>query len=148
MMMGILILCIGNQEGGDDGIGPYIAERLKSMPSADMVIDSGTVPENYTGVIRRQHPETLILIDAAEMNLPAGEIRIIPKEKLGTMHLSTHRIPLSVFIQYLEKEVPHIIFIGIQPETMKGTISDPVKRSGEDLITLIQQKKIEQIPML
>ena len=147
-MMDILILCIGNQEGGDDGIGPYIAERLKNKLSADKVIDCGTVPENYTGFIRRQQPETLILIDAAEMNLPPGEIRIIPKEKLGTMHLSTHGIPLSVFIRYLEKEVPHIIFIGIQPETMQGTISDPVKRSGKELITLLQQKKIEQIPVL
>jgi Ni,Fe-hydrogenase maturation factor len=64
------------------------------------------------------------------------------------MHLSTHGIPLSVFIKYLEKEVPRIIFIGIQPETMQGTLSDPVKKSGDDLIRILQRKKIEQIPVL
>jgi hydrogenase 3 maturation protease len=144
-MMNILILCIGNQEGGDDGIGPYIAERLKHESSHDMVLDCGTTPENYTGVIKRQKPKTLIIIDAAEMNLPPGEIRIIPREKLGTMHLSTHGIPLSVFIKYLENEVPCIIFIGIQPETMQGSLSDPVKKSGDDLIKLLQKKKIDQI---
>jgi Ni,Fe-hydrogenase maturation factor len=64
------------------------------------------------------------------------------------MHLSTHGIPLSVLIKYLEKDVPHIIFIGIQPETMQGTISDPVKKSGDDLIRILQRKKIEQIPVL
>jgi len=148
MMMDILILCIGNEEGGDDGIGPYIAERLKSESSHDMVFDCGTTPENYTGIIKRQKPKTLILIDAAEMNLPPGEIRIIPREKLGTMHLSTHGIPLSVFIDYIGKEVPSIIFIGIQPETMQGTLSDPVKKSGEYLIGLIQKKQIESIPLL
>jgi hydrogenase 3 maturation protease len=147
-MMDILILCIGNQEGGDDGIGPYIAERLKRESSHDMVLDCGTMPENYTGVIKRQKPKTLIIIDAAEMNLLPGEIRIIPREKLGTMHLSTHGIPLSVFIKYLENEVPCIIFIGIQPETMEGTLSDSVKKSGDHLIKLLQKKKIKQIPEL
>lgn len=148
MMMDTLILCIGNPEGGDDGIGPYIAEQLKRKLPANTIIDCGTVPENYTGIIKRHHPNTLILIDAAEMNRPPGEIRIIPKEKLGIMHLSTHGIPLSVFIRYLEKEVPHITFIGIQPGTTQGTISGPVKQKAEILITLLQQKKIEQIPSL
>jgi len=146
MMMETLILCIGNREG-DDGIGPYIAERFKNEPVQIPVIDCGTTPENYTGVIKRQRPKKLILIDAAEMNLSAGEIRIIPKEKIGTMHLSTHGIPLSVFIQYMEKEIPAIILIGIQPETMQGELSDAVKKSGEELIRLLQKKKIKQIPV-
>ncbi|MCX6662120.1 MAG: hydrogenase maturation peptidase HycI, partial [Euryarchaeota archaeon] len=75
-------------------------------------------------------------------------IRIIPRGKIGTMHLSTHGIPLSVFIDYMEKEVPSIIFIGIQPETMQGAISNPVKKSGEELIRLLKKKKIKQIPVL
>ena len=143
-----LVLCIGNQEGGDDGIGPYLAKRWKNKSSDFLIIDGGTTPENYTGIIKQHKPHTLILIDAAEMNLPTGEIRIIPKEKLGTMHLSTHGIPLSMFIQYMEKEVPLIIFIGIQPKTMQGTLSDPVKNSGERLMTLLQQGKIETILLL
>ncbi len=143
-----LVLCIGNQEGGDDGIGPYLAKRWKSKSSDFLILDGGTTPENYTGIIKQHKPHTLILIDAAQMNLPAGDIRIIPREKLGTMHLSTHEIPLSVFIQYMEKEVPSIIFIGIQPETMDGRLSDPVKNSGERLMTLLQQGKIETIPLL
>ena len=146
--MDILILCIGNQEGGDDGIGPYIAEGLKHESSHDMVLDCGTIPENYTGVIKQHKPKTLIMIDAAEMGLPPGAMRIVPKEKLGTMHFSTHGIPLSVFIKYLENEVPCIIFIGIQPETTQGALSGSVKKSGDDLIKLLQKKKIEQIPEL
>ena len=146
--MDTLILCIGNQEGGDDGIGPYIADRLKNKNSSAMILDCGTTPENYTGIIKRHKPKTLILIDAAEMNLPAGEIRLISKEKIGTMHLSTHAIPLSVFIKYIEKEVQNILLIGIQPATMQGSLSDRVKKSSEELIRLLQKEKIEQIPFL
>ena len=104
--MQTIILCIGNIEGGDDGIGPYIAKRLKVKSSQDMVLDCGTIPENYTGIIKQHKPDTLILIDAAEMSLPPGEIRLIPREKLGTMHLSTHGIPLSILIQYPGKRTP------------------------------------------
>jgi len=146
--METMILCIGNQDGGDDGIGPYIAKRLKSKSSQDMVLDCGTMPENYTGIIKQYKPNTLILIDAAEMSLPPGELRLIPREKLGTMHLSTHGIPLSLLIQYLEKELPHILFIGIQPETMNGPLSDSVKKSGDHLIDILRKKQYELIPVL
>jgi hydrogenase 3 maturation protease len=141
-------MCIGNRDGGDDGIGPHIADTLK-IDSLDLVVlDCGTAPENYTAVVKRHKPKTLVVIDAADMGLAAGDIRIIPKEKLGSMHISTHGIPLSILIQYLEKEVEHVIFIGIQPQTMFGEISKPVKKSAEQLIELLKKKKIDQIKIL
>ncbi|DAC72355.1 MAG TPA: hydrogenase maturation peptidase HycI [Thermoplasmata archaeon] len=146
--MDTLIVCIGNRDGGDDAIGPYIAEKMKILSPDDMVLDCGILPENYTAEVKQKKPKTLVLIDAAEMNLPAGEIRIIPKGKLGAMHISTHGIPLLVFIQYLEKEIDRIIFIGVQSETMNGSMSKPVKKSADHLIDLLKKKKINQIKTL
>jgi hydrogenase 3 maturation protease len=144
----ILIMCIGNRDGGDDGIGPYIADTLERESQNDIVIDCGTTPENYTSVIKRKKPKILILIDAAEMKLPTGAIRIIPKEKLGTMHISTHGIPLSILITYLESKVERIIVIGIQPKRMSGTLSRTVKKSGDHLIDILKKKQYEQIATL
>ena len=123
-------MCIGNRDWGDDGIGPYIADAMKKVTQNDTVLACGITPENYTAVIKQKKPTTLILIDAAEMKLPAGEIRIIPKEKLGTMHISTHGIPLSVLITYLEQEVENIIVIELQPKRMSGSISNTVKKAA------------------
>ena len=141
-------MCIGNRDGGDDGIGPYIADTLKIDSLDVQVLDCGTTPENYTAVVKRHKPKTLVLIDAADMGLPAGEIRIIPKEKIGRMHISTHGIPLSVLITYLEHEADHIIVIGIQSKHMSGTMSSAVKKSGDHLIDILRKKKYEQIPVL
>jgi len=141
-------MCIGNRDGGDDGIGPHIADTLKIDSLGVVVLDCGTTPENYTEVVKRHKPKTLVLIDAADMGLAAGDIRIIPKEKLGSMHISTHGIPLSVLITYLEHEVDHIIIIGIQPKHMSGTMSRAVKKSGDHLIDILKKKKYEQIPVL
>ena len=136
--MDFLILCIGNKYGGDDGIGPYVAEKLKKEKISDMsVIDCGTNPENYTSVIKSIRPKKLIIIDAVEMNLKPGEIRLIKKEKIGVMHISTHNIPISLLINYLEKYVGEIIFIGIQPKKMSGNMSLEIKKSSDLLINHI-----------
>ncbi|KYK24372.1 hydrogenase 3 maturation endopeptidase HyCI [Thermoplasmatales archaeon SM1-50] len=141
-------MCIGNRVGGDDAIGPYIANKIKKETKIDMILDCGTTPENYTSIIKQKKPSTLIIIDAAEMEQPAGTIRIIPKEKLGTMHISTHGIPLSILISYLEREVDHIIVIGIQPKQMSGTLSAVVKKSGDQLIELLKKHRYQEIPPL
>ena len=143
-----LIMCIGNRDGGDDAIGPYIADKFKQEECDLVVLDCGTVPENFTSVVKKHNPKNLIIIDAVEMGLDAGEIRIVPKEKIGVMHISTHGIPISVLINYLESYVESIIFIGIQPENMSGRISEEAQKSGEKLVTIIKNNSLKQIKIL
>ena len=144
--MSMLILCIGNRDGGDDAVGPYIADRLKST-TVD-VIDCGTIPENYTGVVKKEKPDQLVIIAAVDMGLTPGEIRIIPKEKIGVTALSTHGIPISVLISYLEQYIKTIVFIGIQPKNMCGTMTETVKKSGEEVAKIIQKERWKDIEKL
>ena len=147
--MKYLIMCIGNREGGDDAIGPYIADKLVSENLENIkIIESGTVPENYTSVVKREKPETLIIIDAVEMGIAPGEIRIVPKDKIGVMTISTHGIPISVLIGYLEQYVKDIIFIGIQPKGMSGELTSIVRESGDRLIKIFKESKLKTIKIL
>jgi len=144
-----LVMCIGNREGGDDSVGPYIADKLKKIHDKDFfVIDCGTVPENYTSIVKSKKPNNLIIIDAVEMGLNPGEIRVVPKEKIGVMHISTHGIPISVLINYLEKYVENIIIIGIQPKTMSGKMTKIFKLSADKLIKMIKNNETEKIKTL
>jgi len=143
--MNYLIMCIGNREGGDDAIGPYVADKLQNFFT---VIDCGTTPENYTSIVKKQKQKNLIIIDAVEMNLQPGEIRIVPKEKIGVMTISTHRIPISVLIEYLEQYAENIYFIGIQPKTMSGKMTSIVKNSVDKLVEIIKNDNLEQIEIL
>jgi len=139
-------MCIGNPDGGDDAVGPYVADGLKN--SNIMVLNCSTTPENYTSVVKRHNPNILIIIDAVDMGLKPGNIRIVPKEKIGVMTISTHGIPLSILIGYLEQYVKKIFLIGIQPETMFGNMSDSVKKSGEKLIKLLKNRDFDKIDLL
>jgi len=144
--MKYLLICIGNRDGGDDAVGPYIADSLKKEKTDEIkVIDAGIVPENYTGKVKECKPEKLIIIDAIDMNLKPGEIRNVSKEKIGVMHISTHGIPTSVLIGYLERYVRNIFLIGIQPEKMSGEMSRSVLESTDRLIKIIRKKEIEKI---
>ena len=82
------------------------------------------------------------------MYLKPGEIRIVPKERIGVMHISTHGIPISILINYLEQYVKCIYLVGIQPKVMKGDISDEIKKSGYKLVEILKNDNIEQIKKL
>lgn len=141
-------MCIGNRDSGDDAIGPYIADRLKENNDNFVVLDCGIAPENYTSIVKRYKPKNLIIIDATKMGLSPGEMRIVPKEKIGSMHVSTHGIPLSILMTYLEPYAENIILIGIEPDVFSGKITKSVKKSGDKIVKIIKNKKLEQIETL
>jgi hydrogenase 3 maturation protease len=144
--MDFFVMCIGNPQGGDDAIGPYIARKLKEL-NID-VIDCGTTPENYTSVVKQINPKKLIIIDAVDMGLKPGEIRIVPKEKIGVMTISTHGIPTSILMNYLEQYVKELILIGIQPKNMSGKITIKIKEKASVLVKIIKDKKINTLSVL
>ncbi len=144
--MKLLVMCIGNRDGGDDGVGPFIADLLED--SSVKVINAETTPENYTGVVKQYNPDTLVIVDAVDMNLPPGEIRVVPEESIGEMHITTHGIPLSLLVRYLKQYIDHVIIIGIQPRSMSGKLSKEVKESGEYLASLIKNSRLDGIKIL
>jgi len=144
-----VVLCIGNRDGGDDAIGPFIADKLKDYESKEVIcIDAGIAPENFTDVVKKHHPERLIIVDAVEMNLNPGEIRTVPPENIGVMHISTHGIPLSVLIKYFKQYVETIVLIGIQPSQMSGHLTDIVQHAGDQVIELLLSNSLEKISTL
>jgi len=144
-----VVMCIGNRYNGDDAIGPYVADKLKQEDLDEfLILDCSTVPENFTSLVKKNNPTNLIIIDATDMGLPPGEMRRISKDMIGSMHVSTHNIPLSILVSYLEHYVKNVFIIGIQPENMDGSMGEEVKKSGDKLVELIKNKKFLEIKML
>lgn len=141
-----LLLGVGNDANGDDGIGPWIAHRLQA--EGWHAIDCFTVPENYTGEIKRLRPQHVVIVDAADMDLQPGDTRIVPRDKTGSATFSTHAMPLSVFIDYLGEVTDAVItLIGIQPQRF-DEMSQEVKRAGERLLRVLQSGNIADLPRL
>ncbi|MDD3655632.1 MAG: hydrogenase maturation peptidase HycI [Atribacterota bacterium] len=141
------LLGIGNSLRSDDGAGSFIAQHFKHHNW--MVIDGKSAPENYTSVIKNIHPELLVIIDAVEMNLIAGSIRVIPVEKIVSLQLSTHYLSLSYLIEYLTPDCHKIILIGIQPLSteMSENLSKPVLKACYQLKNLLEKNQLKAIPI-
>ena len=106
-----------------------------------MFIDGKTVPENFTGKIRKEKPTHLIIVDACLMDLQPGEMQIVNKYEFANIGISTHSMSLSFFVRYLEKDMDFgIIFVGIEPETMdwgeKPTLK--VEKAANEFIEILK----------
>ena len=141
-----MLLGIGNPLRGDDGAGTVVADSFHAP--GWVAINCGTVPENYTSIVRKMQPELLLLVDAAEMNIPPGEFRRIEKDQVERVALSTHHMPLSLLMEFLSGAAGTIIFVGIQPAVIEYTsgLSPAVQRGVQRLITAIRNG--ETIPAL
>ncbi|MGC6405143.1 hydrogenase maturation peptidase HycI [Bisgaard Taxon 45] len=113
-----VVLCVGNSMMGDDAAGIMLYEMLQKAPLPNwQAINGGSMPENQVHIIRQIKPERLVIVDATEMDLAAGEIRFIDKALIADMFImSTHNLPLNFLIEQLEQEINAVHFIGIQPD--------------------------------
>jgi hydrogenase 3 maturation protease len=135
----IAILGIGNEIKGDDGLGSAIAKKLSELFHDDnniFVFDGGTVPENYTGSIRKENPTHIILVDAVEMKKEPGYIRVVQKEEIANYNISTHAMPISFLIKFMETTIGgEIILIGIQPKSME--LAEGISKEVEKSIAIV-----------
>ena len=175
-----ILMGIGNSLRCDDGAGVYIAEtfgennlkvtvdsegpkRSNGSECSDdsdrykgtkgwKILNCGTAPENFTGVIRKEHPSLLVIIDAANMGsgVAPGEFRIIPGDLIEDVGIGTHQMPLSALINFMSDSADEIILIGIQPEIVDDgeEISESVKAGIDSLINILKKESVKDIPTL
>jgi hydrogenase 3 maturation protease len=142
----IAILGIGNELNGDDGIGIRIASELTKLDpenvllegdKTNLILAAGLAPENFTGQIRRFHPDIVIMIDAAEMGCEPGCVQWLPWEQIIGISSSTHCLPLSIIAQYLVAEVGCEVYVlAIQAKTNEfaQNLSTPVAGAADEVV--------------
>ncbi|POU03859.1 hydrogenase maturation peptidase HycI [Escherichia sp. ESNIH1] len=130
-----VLLCVGNSMMGDDGAGPLLAEMCAAwQPGAWRVIDGGSAPENDVVAIRELRPDRLLIVDATDMGLNPGEIRLIDPDDIAELFMmTTHNMPLNYLVDQLKEDVGEVIFLGIQPDIVGFCypMTPPVKEAVE-----------------
>ncbi|WP_048055696.1 hydrogenase maturation peptidase HycI [Methanotorris igneus] len=148
----LVIMGIGNEMKGDDGVGIYIVKEIAKRFGKDVndinsevikiseniiLLNCGTVPENFTDVLKRESPTHIIMVDAALMNEEIGTIKVINPEDIADVGFSTHALPLSIIVKYIKKSInTKIIVIGIEPKIIDfdKPLSDEVRRCADNFV--------------
>lgn len=130
-----VLLCVGNNMMGDDGAGPLLAQMCAENPQGNwQVIDGGSAPENDVVAIRELKPSRLLIVDATDMGLNPGDIRVVDPDDIAEMFLmTTHNMPLNYLIDQLKEDTGEVIFLGIQPDIVGFyyPMTPPVKAAVE-----------------
>jgi len=128
----VVIVGVGNPIRGDDAVGPKIIELLETKPfKSILLLNTESVPEAFTGKVEQFNPTHVLLVDAANFRGMPGETKLITGEQIGGQAISTHSLPLNIFISYIEKSLGiSVILLGIQPMSINlgESMSEPVDK--------------------
>ncbi|HON79237.1 MAG TPA: hydrogenase 3 maturation endopeptidase HyCI [Spirochaetota bacterium] len=142
-----VLLGIGNRLRSDDGAGSILAEMFEDPQW--LAVDGDIMPENFTGVIRKENPDLLIIADACSMNEPPGTFRRIPVEHLSSEYgFNTHNASVRTLIEYMREFAGEILFIGIQPGTTAfgESLSGEVRDALQTLADILKKGNWNDIP--
>ncbi|MBS7623708.1 hydrogenase maturation peptidase HycI [Candidatus Bathyarchaeota archaeon] len=145
----LVLAGVGNPLRGDDGLGVEVAARLAGrVPQDTMVVDCGTVPESHLGPISRYQPSHILFLDAADLGLRPGRVRLIMPEQITGLNVSTHNLPMSILTKYLRGQTrADIAFLVIQPsntgfgEDMSPEVVDSVRRVAELIERILRARR-------
>lgn len=134
-----VIVGIGNVLKGDDAFGPALIERIQGRTRA-LCIDAGSAPENYTGKIIKEEPASVLIVDAAHLELSPGEYDILKKEEILKCGFTTHDLSPRMFMEFLEEGTrADIYMLAVQAEKVKfgEEMTESVKKALEEIAELI-----------
>jgi hydrogenase 3 maturation protease len=149
----LAILGVGNLDKADDAAGSLCVALVRTnfhgvRPDL-LVVQGGTSPENETGRVRAFGPTEVLIVDAALGGHPAGTIFVVDPQDISHDDLSTHHMPLSLLIRYLEASLEcRVLCVGVEPRSVDpgDPVSDPVKRSvaylAEKIVDLLTRRPL------
>ncbi len=145
----VVIAGIGNPIRSDDFVGTKIVQDLQGkVPLNVRLIECETVPESYILEIETFKPTHVLLIDAALLDLAAGEARLfMPEQVAGYSAVSSHVLPLRVFSDYLKDSTgAKVALLLIQPKNVEfGEGLSPELQAAADKVSRLMLNLLSKV---
>jgi len=151
--MKILVLGIGNTLLTDEGVGIHVLEALRAgpaLPEGVELLDGGTLSFTLAGPI--QDADALVVVDAANINSPAGTWHLLEGEAVDTFLLgnrksTVHEVGLTDLraIAMLAGHWPSKrAMVAIQPQVVDwGELPTPVVAADIPAVTEANFTKVQ-----
>ena len=135
----VYVLGLGNTDRADDGAGVLVALALKKQFPANSYSEHDGVEGTVLDIAERNERATVFFVDAADLKLYPGSIRIVQKENVKETEITTHRVAVALMASILKAHGKDSGVICIQPLTIEfqGEVSDPVKESVDRLARIL-----------
>lgn len=113
----VLILGVGDRARRDDGLGSYLAERLRGKINVPL-LDAGSVPENFLRQVEASQADLVLVLDTADLRATPGDLALLELSQVGEMAISTHTVNLQLLFKVIPvSRRPKVLVLAVQPET-------------------------------
>lgn len=116
----IAILGVGNPLREDDALGVELIKLLRGrVPGKALIIEGGSMPENFIRKIELFAPSHVLLVDAAHLGGSPGDADLLSPKRVAGVAVSTHAIPLHLTAELIREATgAEIMLLGVQPKTV------------------------------
>jgi len=124
----VYVLGLGNTDRADDGAGVVIAEALKKRFPNYSFSEHDGVEGTVLDLSEKARRATVFFVDAGNIDMPPGTIKVVEKENIKDTEITTHRVQVALMASLLEKNGLRTAIICVQPERIefRGELSQPV----------------------
>ncbi|MCD6421503.1 MAG: hydrogenase maturation protease [Thaumarchaeota archaeon] len=139
----IIFVGVGITLRGDDGIGVWIAEKLKSAVKRDdvEVLVIGDRVDILPRILRGRKPKLIIFFDAADFRGKPGEIKFMTISEASGRTISTHDIPIELMLKISEVNAPaYVVGVQIASIAFGERITPQVMKAGERILEFLIEK--------
>lgn len=139
------IVTVGNPLRKDDGAAVVLGRLLET--ELENVFVTNQAPENFIYKLIQEGYSHILIIDAAEMELPPGESAILQRENLLRGEIVTHSISIRFFTSLMERLKRKVLVLGIQPKDrgFGQTLSLEVEQKVKKLACVIKEATKEAV---
>ncbi len=153
----LLVVGVGSRMRGDDMVGPYTVDLLKERSDPGEgpegfeldLIDADVMPENYSKPMRESGADIILFIDAVDMKLEPGDIRIVPMDLIEATIPCSHNLPMSYVMGYINEKIEKVELVGVQIATtgLFLEMTETSKAACEKLADIIWEGRAMELPL-
>ena len=137
----VYVLGLGNTDRADDGAGVLIAEALKKRFPSFSYSDHDGIEGTVLDISEKREDAVVLFVDAADLHLKPGTIRLIAADKIKETEITTHRVAVALMASMLERAGKRTAVICIQPKNIvfQGKVTPPVRKAIDALVTALSE---------
>jgi hydrogenase maturation protease len=135
----VYVLGLGNTDRADDGAGVLVAEALKKPFPRFSFSEHDGVEGTVLDISEKKERSTVFFIDAADLKLSPGSIRVVRKEDIRETEITTHRVAVALMASILGAHGKKSAVICIQPGAIdfRGDITLAVNDAFARLVKVL-----------